>query len=468
MEPDQTDGQTPTPVNDRATLEKFPAVGAPAVASVGKAGVEPITQRLQRLGLGLKGTPKANADGRVLYVLAHCPLKKHSNGGSASITEFPDGGLVFRCLHRDCDGMQWSDLVALHPDLDDLGDHPKFDHQEPEFVPLSSIAPQQVSWLWHGHIPLGKVTLWFGLPGVGKGWAFADVAAAITTGRALPDGVSRAPAAVIILEAEDGLADTLRVRIDALGGEVGRVYVLKWGRLSLNARGLAAIRKQVEATKPLLVIVDPLVAFLGGTVDLHRSNQVRPVFAGLSAIAEDHGCAILVVHHVNKSGQQRVMLRAAGSLDIMAAVRSAHLFGVSTADETQRAMFLVKNNLTGKHSAVGYQITDDGRFSWTGPSRLTVEDVLGSARDSGGGRQAAREFLRRVLSKGSRLAQEVQEEADAHLIARATLRRAFTELGIVATAVYHSGKKKGISHWTWAMPQALDSLFGDQDSLSAK
>src|SRR5207249_3283344 len=54
--------------------------------------------------------------------------------------------------------------------------------------PMSEVQPEAVQWLWAGRIPRGKLTIIDGDPGLAKSLLTLDVAARVTTGRAMPDG----------------------------------------------------------------------------------------------------------------------------------------------------------------------------------------------------------------------------------------------------------------------------------------
>src|SRR5438445_1224484 len=94
--------------------------------------------------------------------------------------------------------------------------------------PLSDVPPEAVSWLWPGRIPFGKLTMLDGDPGLGKSLVTLDLAARVSTGRPMPGETNAAggPAAVVILTAEDGLGDTVRPRLDALGAKVSMIYAV--------------------------------------------------------------------------------------------------------------------------------------------------------------------------------------------------------------------------------------------------
>jgi RecA-family ATPase len=79
---------------------------------------------------------------------------------------------------------------------------------------MSTVQPESVSWLWAGRIPYGKVTLLDGDPGLGKSFITLAIATSVSLGRGLPGELPRAPGRVLLLSAEDGLADTVRPRLD--------------------------------------------------------------------------------------------------------------------------------------------------------------------------------------------------------------------------------------------------------------
>jgi putative DNA primase/helicase len=56
----------------------------------------------------------------------------------------------------------------------------------PHIVTLSTVQSEAVTWLWEPYIPLRKLTLLEGDPGVGKTWLALQIAACISQGYALP------------------------------------------------------------------------------------------------------------------------------------------------------------------------------------------------------------------------------------------------------------------------------------------
>ena len=70
-----------------------------------------------------------------------------------------------------------------------------------------------------------------GMPDVNKSTISIDFAARISTGALWPAGEGRAPLGyVIFLTAEDGIADTIRPRLEVAGADVNRVHIVTAAR----------------------------------------------------------------------------------------------------------------------------------------------------------------------------------------------------------------------------------------------
>lgn len=313
---------------------------------------------------------------------------------------------------------------------------------------MATVEAETVRWLWRPYIPLGKVTVIEGDPGVGKSWLALAIAAAVSLGQGPPGMSLDGPGKVLILTAEDGLADTVRPRLDALGADVRQVYALDG-----LAMDIATITDYIERLKPHFAVFDPLVAYLGADVDLFRANEVRPLLARCAALAERIGCAIALIRHLTKGDRGHVIYRGQGTIDITAAARSVLLAGCDPDDREQRALVHIKSNLAPAGEPIGYRLTE-GQFSWTGATNLTASRMLGSeSNEPPSALDEALDFLRQSLSLGAQPAERVKADATALDISQGTLRRARAALGVRAAAARQEGKP-GVQRWDWSLPEA--------------
>ncbi len=327
-------------------------------------------------------------------------------------------------------------------------------------IRLSDVVPERVSWLWPGRIPAGKLVTLDGDPSLGKSTLSLAFAAVITTGGTWPDHTPCAfPGDVILLSAEDGLADTVRPRLDAAGADVTRVHAVQGVTLpdgSLRPPTLADVdqlHQLVTETGARLLIVDVLMAYLPSGTDSHKDQDVRRVLSRLSALADATGCTVLLVRHLNKAKGGDPMYRGGGSIGIVGAVRAGMLVAKDPDDEDVRVLACTKSNLGPEPEALTYRLTDAdehgvARVQWIGTSTHDARALLADQGDDEDrdDRQAVETWLRDLLeANGLALpANEVYKHAAAAGFSRDQAKRAKARLGIKAA--------KGATNWAWTLP----------------
>jgi putative DNA primase/helicase len=334
----------------------------------------------------------------------------------------------------------------------------------PLLVTLSDVVAEPIHWAWPGRLAFGKITLFIGDPGVGKSYLLMDMAAHVTTGRPWPNGLEAAPVGdVIVLSAEDGLADTIRPRVDRQRGDPRRVHVLeavadaRAGRRSFQlGRDLPALEAALRTTGASYASIDPLSAYLG-TTDSHKDAEVRGLLAPLADLAETYRVAIAAVLHLTKDAARRLIARASGSMAFAAAARIVLAVGTDPDDETKERIFLVpvKNNLGRKAPGLAFRISDAG-LCWEAhalPSTISAENLLDSAalpasREDAVQRHEAEDFLRRLLDTGPVPSTQIFKDAKANGVAERTLWRAKRTLGIAAERIPPGPR----GAWFWSLP----------------
>ncbi|MCH7792172.1 MAG: AAA family ATPase [Planctomycetes bacterium] len=186
-----------------------------------------------------------------------------------------------------------------------------------------------------------------------------------------------------------------------------------------------------------LVIVDPIMAYIGADTDAHRDNSVRDVLAPLADFAARHGVAVVAVTHLRKSSSDTSLYRILGSVAFTAIARSVWMVGkIPGGDDTERGMACSKMNLARPGRTLGFSVIDPGRIEWSlMPLDLTADEMFAASEsghpdESGPAVMDAMEFLQDALADGARKAKDIKRDARENSIADRTLTRAKSKLGV--------------------------------------
>ncbi|MHB8160593.1 MAG: AAA family ATPase [Thermoleophilia bacterium] len=373
---------------------------------------------------------------------------------------------AFDSAFSKADGMTGSDVRQVYEALDDGAD------VQAEAAPtvgilMSQVQPERVSWFWQGYIPLGKLTVLDGDPGLGKSTLALNVAARVSRGHAMPDGSGGGePAGVVILSAEDGLGDTIRPRLEAAGADLSRIVALPACPDSEGGEehppvlpdDLGWIEKAIERVDAKLVIIDPLMAFLSGQTNSHRDQDIRRVLARMAALAEGTGAAILVIRHLNKTAGGNPLYRGGGSIGIIGAARSGLLVARDPEQEQdgeRRVLASTKSNLGPMPASLSFHLeqaeNDASRVLWDGASSYDASALLAQADDTErGALEEAIEFLEDELAGGPVAVREIKRLAREAGISEKTLQRAKTARKV-------EGHKQGMHQgWIWELPKVAN------------
>lgn len=308
---------------------------------------------------------------------------------------------------------------------------------------MEQVEATETKWLWYPYIPSGKLTIIQGDPGEGKSTFALYLAAQITQGRSIeqPFRLERCPAVVCYQNAEDGLADTVKPRLVRAGADCNMVLFTDEScePLSIMDGRIESIMRDYQAK---MIILDPMQAYLGSDVDMHRANEVRPVMSYLAYLAETYDCAVVLIGHMNKMQKTRSLYRGLGSIDLTAAARSVLLVARDPAHPENRVITQIKNSLAPEGRPVAFTLDENGGLVWLGEYEISLDEMLTQENRNPTARDEAADFLREMFrDTGVIAARRIIEEAESKGISHSALYRARNKLNI------RMHKELGVSYW---------------------
>ena len=324
---------------------------------------------------------------------------------------------------------------------------------ELKLIHMEDVVSKEVEWLWYPYIPYGKITIIEGDPGEGKTTLVLKLAAALSGGLPLPcdDDKEYEPIHIIYQTAEDGIEDTIKPRLEKAGADCSMIRVIDETDKELSMTD-DRLEQAIIETGARLIILDPIQAYIGATVDMHRANEIRPVLKHLGIKAEKHNCAIILIGHMNKASGSKSTYRGLGSIDIQATARSVLLVARLRDKPNIRIMAHDKSSLAPAGDAIGFEMTEDNGMVCIGPYDITIDELLSGNEGRGKKKlDIAENFIKEYFGTNKVIpSNEIMIEAAKRSIKRNTLLSAKKKLGIT------SDKEKaedGTIYWTWVMPK---------------
>lgn len=303
----------------------------------------------------------------------------------------------------------------------------------------NDIEVQAVEWLWYPYIPSGKISIMQGSSGIGKTMLMLNIAAALSNGEMLPgDTTPREPINIIYNTAEDGLGDTIKPRLLAAGADCTRINTIN-ERVSTISMTDERIETSIIELNAKLLILDPIQAYLGSKIDMNKANEIRPIFAHLGRVAEDHGCAIVLIGHEGKNSLYSDLQKLLGSTDQVAAARSVLSVVKHPHNNALSLISHTKSSLAAKGQSLSFCIDSNGIIVWGDFCDIGTEKSEEKVTKTA----VAQDFLRSFLSDGTKPQAEVIEAATAEGISEHTLYIAKKELNVLS--------QRNGNIWVWKL-----------------
>jgi putative DNA primase/helicase len=334
---------------------------------------------------------------------------------------------------------------------------------------LSNIQPEAVDWLWLGLIALGKLSIIMGAPSTGKTLLSLYIAARVSSGLSWPIDNNVCPkGSVLLLSNEDGIADTVRPRLDAANADVTHIHHLSM----INFKSGSGIRERLFSlshdihelerflqlhSECKLIIIDPITAYLGGS-DGYNNSEVRGLLAPLSMLASKYNVAILCITHPSKAERVNALDRMSGSIAFGAVARSVLLVVKDKNNPKRRLVLQAKNNLAEDVRGLAFTVCEvDGSpaIEWESEYlTMSIESAFMSTpipESNASEVHDAVEWLIRILKDGRMKSTEIFALAKDEGRSAATVRRAKKKVGVVHC-------KEGFdeeTHWYCALPPKM-------------
>lgn len=329
---------------------------------------------------------------------------------------------------------------------------------------LGSIQSKKIEWLWPLRIPQNKLTLIVGDPGSSKTYVCMDIAARISAGKQWPTGEPGTVGHVIVLGNEDDLEDTVKPRIEVMGGDPANItYImgmkvpgddgLKYPDLNQDLTSMGSVIKEKSAK---MVLIDPISAYMG-YADTHRDAEVRQVLTPLAILAKELNVAIVGIMHLNKSQESSIIYRAQGSIGFMGVARMVHLVAVDKDDKELRLFLPIKSNIKTGKTGLSYRLVDVhhvgidsevAKVEWVGEVDVDPEDVVGPPPT---------DEEREELSQAETWLMELMEEGQGKQ-AQTNVETLARKAGISSAMLKRAKKAIGINsvkrsmYWEWVLP----------------
>jgi putative DNA primase/helicase len=299
-----------------------------------------------------------------------------------------------------------------------------------------TIVTEHVEFLWKPWLPK-KLTICDGHPGQGKSTLSIEFAARTTTGGPWPDGTKTDPASVLIVNVEDGAADTIKPRLEAAGADLTKVYIVD-GIVNVDEHGdddpMAFSLRAIAETKATaasigdvaLIILDPLMALLPGDTNSYKDAEMRSLLRPWSTLADDLGACVLLVRHLTKGSQGGpALLRGQGSIAVIGAARCGIAVVAApredgAKDDGSRILAMLKCNVAPIARSLNFTLTgtdnDHARIVWGEESALTADELFApqEAPDDSDDMTAIREALRELFGDRMELPAKEAEEVLRH------------------------------------------------------
>lgn len=312
----------------------------------------------------------------------------------------------------------------------------------------SEVRSVPIEWLWYPYIPLGKITLLQGDPGDGKSTMMMNLISCLTNAGYTPNGQKiKTPKRVIYQCSEDGVADTIKPRLETSGADCSKVAFIDEELESITLDD-DRLRKAIRDFRADILIIDPFQAYLGDNIDITNVKKIRRMMQKLNIWASTYNCAIVLVGHMTKRESAKDLYRGMGSIDLVASARSVLQVNHDEENPNLRYVKHVKSSLAPRGDDIGFELSVAG-FRWLNQEKVQAEIVK------------EKQWIVdcKISSDDEMLAKLLKQELDEGRNKASDIIVYFAELGVGEKALKRvkklmgikSVRKRGQWYWEWEL-----------------
>jgi len=349
---------------------------------------------------------------------------------------------------------------------------------------MRSMADVQLripDWAWHyrgaGRIQLGTLAIFGGLPGSGKSTAARWFVSEITQGR-LEGCWYENPQNCAYIAAEEEVDAMVAPSLVAADADLSRIFYPEVTMGDKEAQFLSRadeeqLTEQMLDLKVKMLVVDPIMSTLGGSVDIHKNNEVREYLDPYIRIAHAIDGIVIGIAHFRKNGAANAVQALTGSAAFGEVTRSVFAFAKASSvndDEDVRVMSQSKNSAGREDLAMQYALdlvpvqahdgrtTEMTRFQFTGTSDVTVEDLMAEGAEVRTKVDDASTWLSDyLLMNGPTASKKVKDDARKDTdFSEPTLKRAVSKLRLIVENRSEAGKPR-VTYWRLPSDEVVEA-----------
>jgi len=324
---------------------------------------------------------------------------------------------------------------------------------------LADVEEEVLDWIWYPYLARRELTILEGDPGLGKSYVAQMIGLHLVDGKRLPTVKAHkaVQGKVVYFDLENSAGTVTKARLIDNGCQNMQDYYQEEQVFMIDDEdAMDMVYEALERVRPVLVVFDTLNTYIG-KADVHKASETQQAMKHFVEIARRFNCATMVLRHLTKSTKEKALYRGQGSIAFTGMARVVVTVGQHPDEEDTRVMAVTKLNVTKRPDALTFEIRslpdnlkrqDRSKLEFGEFVDLTSDEitVVAPAKKKRG--TEVEDFLRDLLSSGSKTVGAVERASSARGISMKIVRRVAANIGIAKNYKGH-GVNRVVE---WALP----------------